>query len=176
MDGLTMDNEEPGRTGNVISILPYLEREHGRMFKIEEVAPRDEKKTKAFSVLGQSVEVTYFRNRLTLENDLSAQARAKAEAYLKKTSGEDSDDDVEVDESDLTSWEIAMRLEMVVFDWDLYGPLRHPNTGDVVIEDGVKIPIDAHVIKLIPLRIVRKINQDIIDEELGGNANSKQKR
>ena len=164
------DNQETEVVGNVVSFEEYrLNREHGRMFKIEEVAPRNETKTKEFSILGSKAEVEYYRNRLTLENDLSALARARAQ----EIAGEQN---VTLDAADLTSWEVATRLELIVKSWNLTGPLRHPITGDVLVDDGQPIPVRAEIIKSIPLRIIRPLNQAIIDEELGGgNDEAKQK-
>lgn len=44
-------------------------------------------------------------------------------------------------------------MEKVFDDWDVIGPLANPETGEIVIADGEKIPLTAEFLNFLPTTI-----------------------
>lgn len=122
------------------------------------IAPADETVTRTLDILGEKSEVTYYRNRLTMEGQ-----RDDADA-----------EDGEEEEQDAAQ-AVAERLCRLVKTWDWEGPLKRMD-GTVAVEAGDKVPLQAEIVRLIPLRLTRALNQAIIEAELGGNARNRRRR
>lgn len=127
------------------------------MFVLDEVAPQNETATKTFSILGYQTEVTYFRNKLTMEDT--------------RRGGDES----EADEDGDTADSVAARLVGLVKTWDWLGPVKRLD-GSVAVEAGAPIPLDVETVRLIPLRVTKALNEAIVEAELGGNGSKRRRR
>lgn len=131
-------------------------------FVLDEVYGRDERVTRVFKIGGADSEVTYYRNRLTMEESRASAAR----------SDDDEGDDEEDDESQSNA--VAARLCRILHEWDWEGPLYN-GAGEMVVARGETVPFDPEIIKLIPLRATKALNEAIIEAELG-NGSKKRRR
>ena len=130
-------------------------------FIVDDMAPQDERKTKVFNVLEGSVEITYFRNRITLEGDIGEEKFAE--------------DGTPLDSDEVSQLAVARRLCNLVASWDIEGPVKN-SRGETVVERGQIVPLDPQVVRLFPMRVTRAINQAIYGEELGGNDENRRKQ
>ena len=126
-------------------------------FELGIVAPQNETVTKVLTILGNETEVTYYRNKLTMED-----TRREGDA-------DDADEDGDTADS------VAARLVGLVKAWDWTGPLARLD-GTEVIPAGAPIPLDVDTVRLIPLRVTKALNEAIVESELGGNAPKRRKR
>lgn len=129
------------------------------MFVLDEVAPQSETVTKLFTILGHVTEITYYRNKLTMEETRRDDADA----------GEDAGEDTDTAES------VAVRLCGLIKAWDWTGPVKRLD-GSVAVEAGAPVPLDPETVRLIPLRLTKALNEAIVEAELGGNAKQRRRR
>lgn len=128
-------------------------------FRIDEIAPQDETKERTFDILGHKTVISYYPNRLKLENnDALDAALAKAADDAAGVAGEGGEEDV--DETYL----IAARVCNLVHAWDWEGPVKRLD-GAVVVAVGEAVPLDPAVVRCIPNRIVRALNDAISEAE-----------
>lgn len=125
-------------------------------FELGLVAPQNETVTKTLTILGNQTEVTYYRNKLTMEDT--------------RREGDEADADDEGDTAD----SVAARLVGLIKAWDWTGPLNRLD-GTQVVAAGEAIPLDVDTIRLIPLRVTKALNEAIVESELGGKGNKRSK-
>ena len=122
-------------------------------FVIDDVLPRDETATKTFDILGTPAEITYYRNRLTLDT------------------GRDI-----TGSGDQVIAGVASRLCGLVADWDLEGPLRRGD-GSEAVAAGQPVPVEPEVVRHFPLPLIRAITEAIGSAEgREGNAPRRSRR
>lgn len=126
------------------------------MFVLDEVFSADETRTKTFVIGGSETEITYFPNKLTMED-------------TRREDDSDEDDDGDTAES------VARRLCGLIKAWDWTGPLKRLD-GSIAVERGAAIPLEPEIVRLIPLRATKELNELIVQAELGGNARGRRRR
>lgn len=120
-------------------------------FVINAVTPNDETITRTLDIFGSPAEITYYRNRITLEPIAT-----------------DGTQD-EVAEA------VAGRLCQLVAAWDFEGP-AYKADGTLLVAEGEAVPIDPEVIKCLPFPLITEIQKAITAAEMGGNDRKRPKR
>jgi hypothetical protein len=117
-------------------------------FVIDAVLPHDETVTKTLEVLGHPAEVTYYRNRLTLDGAKDVSGATPEEVVVNA----------------------SRQLADKVAAWDLTGPFKRAD-GGLVVDAGAPVPVAVEVIRHFPLPLIRALNEAITLAELdAGNA------
>jgi len=137
-------------------------------FSIGKVAPNDATETHRLYVLGEPTVITYYRNRLTMEGTAADEKEEDAE--------EDGPPDDDAQQEETLAYRVANRLATIVKEWDWEGPLTNTDGSRVIVEAGDPIPLDPDVIRYIPLRLTRALNDAIIDNALRGKDKKKPRR
>ncbi len=116
-------------------------------FSVDAIAPQDETKTRTLSILGHDSEVTYYPNRMTLEGQAD---------YTEEPT--DGDDDTPL--ADDEQYRVAANTCRLIHAWDWEGPVKRAD-GVEVVGRGEPVPIDPEIVRCIPTRILRSLNQEI---------------
>ncbi len=116
-------------------------------FSIGEIAPREERRTRTFKLLGHPSEVTFYPNRITLE--------PSGETSV----AHDDDGDEDRDEANQASRDLCR----LVASWDWTGPVVD-GAGRTVVEHDAPVPIDPEIVQCIPTRLIRALNDAIAED------------
>lgn len=127
------------------------------MPSINRMAPRDKTETFSLFMNGEKTTITYYPNRLTMEGE--------PEIPVDENDAEDAE---AMTDEDRTSLRTARNTCYIVAEWDITGELRKRN-GDLVpnTSEDLIIPLEADIVRYIPLTAIRAINQKIVDHSLG---------
>lgn len=118
-------------------------------FSIGEIAPREERRTRIFKLLGHPSEITFYPNRITLE--------PSGETSVDHDDTGDSADEA----SDLN--QAARDICRLVATWDWTGPVVDGG-GRTVVEHDAPVPIEPDVVQCIPTRLIRSLNDAIAED------------